>query len=125
MTPLLVVLALAVSQPSPPASAHVRQRTVITEPVWVSEPSREDFAREYPPFARERGAGGRVVIECVADAEGALTDCAVVSETPEGEGFGVATLRLASKYKIAPKDAKGRSIVGFKARLAVGWGVLS
>jgi protein TonB len=120
MTPALIALALAAAP-----SGHTHQRVIEVEPEWLAQPSKEDFDREYPMMAKARGENGRVVVDCTAQADGTLRNCVVVSETPAGEGFGEATLRLAPKYLLAPKDAKGRSVAGFRARLSVAWGVLS
>jgi TonB family protein len=110
----------------PPGRAMVvhHKKVVIIDPVWLEQPSREDIDQAYPPFAKQNGVNGRAVLECTAQPDGTLDDCEVVMESPEGEGFGLATLKLTPHYRMAPKDAKGHPVAGFRARLTVAWGVM-
>ena len=55
--------------------------------VWVSQPSHAQFARVFPTQAEWNATPGRAVLQCVFTAEGRLTDCAVVSETPPGQRY--------------------------------------
>ena len=50
--------------------------------------------------------GGRAAMRCNFDAQGALSDCRVMTETPAGEGFGKALLSLAPLYRLSPDKAK-------------------
>ena len=50
--------------------------------------------RYYPEAARQAGATGDVTLECEA-ANGALGQCAVDDETPQGQGFSASALKLA------------------------------
>ncbi|MFN7389403.1 TonB family protein [Brevundimonas sp.] len=43
---------------------------------------------------------GVVVVSCLVRRSGRLEDCTIVSETPEGEGFGEAALRAATESRI-------------------------
>ncbi|HEY3815399.1 MAG TPA: energy transducer TonB [Caulobacteraceae bacterium] len=120
---MIVALTIAFAATSTPAVA-VHHKIVQLEPVWIAQPTREDIDREYPDLAKQWRDNGRAVVECTAQDDGTLSACSIVSETPEGEGFGAATLRLTSRYRLAPTDAKGRPIKGFRAQLTVAWGVL-
>jgi TonB family protein len=51
----------------------------------------------YPMKAWKIGIEGSAVILCTAGARGALTDCALVSETPKAYGFGAAALAMAAE----------------------------
>ncbi len=128
---LALFVALASGQQTTTRSVNAEGKTVIThhrvidvEPQWISEPTREDYDREYPVVARQEGSNGRVIVECTAAEDGTLADCNVVSESPEQEGFGPATLRLITKYRMAPTDAKGHPVKGFRARLTIVWALL-
>jgi protein TonB len=122
MLALLLIVMSTVSVTDADPSRHVHHTVVTLEPEWIAEPTHEDFEREYPPFAKSQHIIGRVVVECIAREDGSLADCAVVSESPANDGFGPATLKLTPKYRL--RDAKGRPIKGFKARLTVVWGVV-
>lgn len=81
----------------------------ITNPRWVRQP--RDLARYYPARALARGETGQVVLNCRVDVAGAL-HCAVVSETPEGWGFGEAALRIAQDYRMVPAMRDGQAVEG-------------
>jgi hypothetical protein len=65
----------------------------------------------YPERALRACAAGRVKVHCTAQAEGKLTACAVVSETPAGMGFGDATLSATRIWKIRSEQAFERTVV--------------
>jgi protein TonB len=56
----------------------------------------------------------------VADG-GVLTNCVILSETPEGYGFGDATLKVTKMLKMAPVDSEGRSTAGQTFTSSVVW----
>ena len=64
---------------------------------------------------------GRSSMECTVKDDGALTDCHVVSESPVGKGFGAATLRLASRFKMRPPTADGAPTAGGKVMIPLSW----
>ncbi|GAW40190.1 Gram-negative bacterial tonB protein [Brevundimonas sp. SH203] len=53
---------------------------------------------------------GEVVLECRLASDGGLTACLVVSETPEGQGFGQAALGVAKNAKMKPGGAEGQRV---------------
>lgn len=75
---------------------------LITDPTWLRRPS--DLERYYPRRAITRNMSGMVTLDCIVSRAGAL-DCAVVSETPEGWGFGAAAQRIARDHRMAPAHA--------------------
>jgi len=83
---------------------------------WVRAPSARDFARYYPDRALEQDQSGRVVLDCVASASGAL-DCAVAEESPVGWGFGAAAMNIARQARIEPTTEDGSSVSGRHVRL--------
>ena len=121
---LFALFAALAAAPSAGGGVIVHHKVVNLEPIWLSQPTRDDIDREYPVIAKQSHDNGRVVVECTAQDDGSLAACSIVSETPPGEGFGDATLRLTSRYRMAPTDAKGRAVKGFRAQLVVAWGVL-
>lgn len=56
----------------------------------------------YPAKARAEGVGGVAVLKCSRNERLALTGCVLVSETPQGEGFGQAALAMAALSKPNP-----------------------
>lgn len=92
-------------QPAPtPAPAAPSEPVVITNPVWVERPRNPE--RFYPRQAFMRGVAGEVVLQCDVDTDGRMS-CVVASETPEGEGFGEAALRIAAGHVMRPATQNG------------------
>jgi len=106
------------STPPPPPAPHV---SVITKPDWIRKPDASDLERYYPPAAKERGTEGRATVECTVKGDGTLTDCSVVSEDPSGSGFGNATVRAASRFKMRPKTVDGAAVAGARVRIPLRW----
>jgi TonB family protein len=74
----------------------------------------------YPDHALRACAGGRAKIHCTVTADGNLTACSVVSETPTGWGFGDATLSITRVWKVRPR-ADGASLAGQAFERTVAW----
>jgi TonB family protein len=53
---------------------------------------------------------GRVRLSCTVKADGAVENCRVVSEVPEGQGYGGAALQMAPKFKMAPPLENGVAV---------------
>jgi protein TonB len=51
-------------------------------------------------------------MHCKVTITGALSDCEVLDETPEGMGFGAATLRLAPRFQMPATTPDGKSVEG-------------
>lgn len=97
--------------------------SVITHPDWIARPSSSDLARFYPPRALEREIAGRVSLSCTVTESGTLTSCSITAENPPGQGFGQATLRLASRYRMRPATRDGAPIGGARVTIPVSWDV--
>ena len=72
----------------------------IANPSWRSRPSGDQMSAVYPAHAAQQRIGGRAMINCVANVNGLLEACQVVSESPTGEGFGAAALLLMSEEAV-------------------------
>lgn len=73
---------------------------------WVRRPPVE-----YPAAALSRSvSSGRVLLNCRFEASVAV-DCAVVSETPEGLGFGTEALRAVGRGLATPGTEGQRSVL--------------
>jgi periplasmic protein TonB len=101
----------------PPALPTPR---VVVDMVWLEQPTAQDFARYYPDRAKYEGVSGRATMECLVNADGRLS-CTIVSEEPEGWGFGEATLRIARHFRLAPETRSGIPTAGGRLRRTIRW----
>lgn len=62
---------------------------------------------------------GHASINCRVGADGRLSDCRVVSETPPGRGFGQAALRMAGRIRINPRTRSGRPTAGARVTIPI------
>jgi hypothetical protein len=86
---------------SRPASAAVIGAVALASAasVGLAEPPKvasDPTAIFYPAAALAAGVRGSADLSCARSKTGALADCKLVSENPQGEGFGDAALALAS-----------------------------
>jgi protein TonB len=86
--------------------------SIITKPNWLRIPTGDQINREYPARAFRQNVEGRAVIRCTVMSSGKLTQCHVVSETPEGYGFGAALLKLAKRFVMKPETIDGVPVEG-------------
>jgi TonB family protein len=82
----------------------------IQEPQWTRRPTGDDYARFYPEGAQRLEKEGSATIECVVTTKGALVNCQVLSEDPAGLGFGEATIKVASLWKMKPHLVDGNPV---------------
>lgn len=110
---------------SPPGATP--QRTwnsrfpVIQTPAWIRRPTFEDMRRFYPDRAARLKLAGKTTISCEVTFQGALAACRIMSETPEGEDFGAASLKVARLFKMKPMTADCDSVAGAKVRIPLVW----
>jgi TonB family protein len=71
---------------------------------WAELPNAEQMRAVYPAFAMEHAVEGRVTLACQAGAGGAMRNCSVAAESPQGFGFGEAALKLAPLFRRAGDD---------------------
>ena len=76
--------------------------TSVSAAEWRLPWTRDEavVAQAWPAEARQAGQGGRAVMRCHADAQGSVSDCRLVYETPSGAGFGAALLKIAPSYRV-------------------------
>lgn len=97
----MILLLTAASQHS---EAQPRPPLDCFGPEWSRTPSKSQLDAAFPTEARLRGeTRGHAVLECVPSAAGALR-CSLVSESPEGLGFGREALRLSKHFVMRPND---------------------
>jgi TonB family protein len=80
-------------------------------PEWLHKPSANDLLIVWPKAAWAKHMGGRAVISCLINVQGALFDCVATSETPAGANFGAAAVALTPQFLMKPAQLKGQPVV--------------
>jgi len=97
--------------PGPPAPP------VIRNPQWIRIPTPAQMERAYPSAAAADEIEGRAVLSCSVTATGEVTNCSVVSETPERAGFGNAARSLSRYFRLSPRTVDGQAIEGARVTI--------
>ena len=118
---MILFLALAALQAAHAPQALTPLQPAAVGPEWIAKPTAEDLAAVYPPGAAARGIEGRTLIACRVTAVGQMGSCTIEAEEPAREGFGMAALRLASKFRMSPRLANGKSVEGGRVRIPIFW----
>ena len=85
---------------------------VAVTPKWVRKLDDGALSREYPDGAKKNFIQGEVMLHCQVAADGHLTGCAVASEAPERQDFGLAAMSLAPKLQLDTHDGIGAAAAG-------------
>jgi hypothetical protein len=64
------------------------------------------YGRSFTPTPRDAA----VTVSCAVGDDQRLTDCRIISEQPEGSGFGAAALTAATGQKVSTRN--GRPVEG-------------
>jgi protein TonB len=118
---IALVLGL-LAQAAPAADTAPSDADLRNSPGWLATPSQDDLQAAYPEAARRQKVRGAVVIDCTLDANGRLTACQSVEETPAGYGFGTAALRLAVRFRMTPLYPDGQSVAGGHVKVPIHFG---
>jgi len=101
----------ATSDPGPQLIDTPKPRK-ITRPDWLSQPDASAMSRYYPERAQRLGVSGSATINCTVAANGTISGCDVVSETPSNYGFGDAARKLSRFFKMRPQMVDGQPVAG-------------
>jgi len=72
---------------------------------WVQRPSEAEVDAAYPAAAKEKGLVGHAWIDCNLAREGILKDCRPSTESPPGQGFGAAAVKLSAAMQTSSRVA--------------------
>ncbi len=112
-----IILTMLAADVAPAAAAA---NAPITDPFWEQpKVSVEELQRAYPPAALAQGASGAAALECTVAANGALSPCKVLAETPKDMQFGEAAAKVAGNFKMKTTTRSGASAVGRTVRIPI------
>lgn len=132
MSRLFSLAVLAFMSLSLPVQAQTTTSQTGRPPVLGGSPADKGpppagvnpFAWYYPARAQRMEVDGKTVMECDVDVEGRWQACKVISEAPEGYGFGEAALQVSRYFKMKPKtDSQGNPIPGGRITIPLTWTV--
>ena len=93
-------------------------------PMILRGASSGDILAFVPPEARRQRRAGRSAVNCVIRADTRLEACRVISESPEGLGFGEAAVRVAeTHFRVRPaRTGSGRVVEDGRITVGVNFG---
>jgi protein TonB len=99
------------------ATDAVRAAPVISRPDWIRKPGAREFERHFPDAALRKGIAGAATLDCRVAANGTVNSCRVVDESPAGENFGSAAIKLSKYFVMRPRTEDGRPVDGAAVRI--------
>ena len=85
-------------------------------------PTSDQMVDAYPKQAEAEGKEGKVSFDCQFAADGTIKACIILSEDPEGFGFGQATIDLFIKYcHVDPASVPGGLKEGDRKKFTYNW----
>jgi hypothetical protein len=76
----------------------------------ISAISDEEMLKLLVHFGVQRTPPGEAVLECLANADGSVTDCVILKETPYNKGVGEFAIRSAMAAKFEPAKLDGVAV---------------
>lgn len=90
-------------------------------PRLVRGPSPAELREVHPREAFRRRQGGRATLSCQIRLDTRLEACRVVSESPQGLGFGEAALLASRYFRFEPPVRGGQRVAGASVQVGVEW----
>lgn len=96
------IVASALALAAQPSLADAPKAPAKARSDWAQAPADADLIKLLPAETQASLPAGRAIMRCVAHADGAVGDCALLSDTPPTAGYGKALLALAPQFKLTP-----------------------
>jgi hypothetical protein len=90
---------------------------------WIERPPDSAVFALYPEAAFEARVSGATTLECTSTIEGRFSDCSVVEEKPEAQGFAEASTAVLALYRFGPVARIKPEMAGKRVKIAVIWQV--
>lgn len=74
----------------------------LARALWIRMPSVRELEFYWPARARRERIAGRAILACIVPRPGPPRRCSVVSEHPEGIGFGRSAVQMSHLFRIKP-----------------------
>lgn len=97
-------------------------RKVLTGLAWAIAPTQLEMVAAYPAKAHAAHILGVTSIQCLVTPANGLGSCDVMSEEPNGHGFGRAGMTLARQFHNPTNVPAGTKIAGSAVRLTFTFG---
>jgi len=114
---LIAMMMAAALMGSDEASASVPTEIPVGA-TFYTRADAQNFTMEagyYPPKAKRLEVNGSATVDCQVEANGELSRCAVIKETPPDVGFGEATALAFLKYaRVKPEEVEQIGAGGWK-----------
>ncbi len=95
----------------------LRPLAVVKNPDWVRMPTPDETSQLFP--AEASANEGRTVVQCRVAIDQTMTDCRVLAEAPEGQGFGSAALEMTKLFRMTPKTYDDVPVAGHVVRVPI------
>jgi TonB family protein len=92
----------------------------VTAPAWLAGVDPETTPKLFPPEAAAKGlTTGHGVASCTVRSDGSLAACRAETSNPDGDGFGEAAAKLASKMRMNLWSSDAQPVEGGTVLVAV------